>query len=177
LPEIAEDVTERKELTFSGVTIDDPEILDPEEVENRILAEQLAESLRNPADLQSLGEESSEYAESDSAEDTEVDASEEVDAEMLDADELADEQSEQAPDEDIALSDEEVDESALESGQSFTRPQLTESGIEISNHGFLDPEEVEKRLLAEQLAESLRNPPYLQSNPEEEFIEETSEKD
>jgi hypothetical protein len=169
-PELSEELTKRKELTPSGLPIDDIEVLDPEEVEKRTLAEQLAESLRNPAYLQSLDEDLSEGIEADSAEETEADIFEEVNAELLDADELADDQSEQEP-------DEEIDESALESDQSFTRPQMTASGVEISGHGYLDPEEVEKRLLAEQLAESLRNPAYRQSNPEEELLEEIEEEE
>lgn len=168
--ELSEDLTKRKELTPSGLPINDPEVLDPEEVEKRILAEQLTESLRNPAYLRATVDANSEEAE-DTIEDTADDT------EMENSDELADDQSEQEPDEEIALSDEEVDESALESDQSYMRPQQTASGVEISEHSYLDPAEIEKRLFAEQLAESLRNPAYLESSPDEEILEETSEED
>jgi hypothetical protein len=46
-----------------------------------------------------------------------------------------------------------------------------------SAHGSLDPAEVEALLLAEQLAESLRNPAYLQFTPEEPVPAETEEED
>jgi hypothetical protein len=166
---IAPDVTEREELTPAGLPIGDPEYPDHAEVESRLLTEQLAESFRNPAYLQAIDEEPSEGIETDTLDDTE--------AEVLEEEEFADDQSEQESNEEVTLNDEEVDEFQAEDERSFMRPQLTEAGVEISEHGYLDPEEVEKRLLDEQLAESLRNPAYLESSPDEEILEETSEED
>jgi hypothetical protein len=167
--EIAPDVTERAELTPGGLPIGDPGYPDPAEVENRLLTEQLAEALRNPAYLQAVDEEPSEGIETDTLDDTE--------AEVLEDEEFADDQSEQESDEEVTLNDEEVDEYQAEDERSFMRPQLTEAGVEISEHGYLNPEEVEKRLLDEQLVESMRNPAYQESDPDEEILEETSEED
>jgi hypothetical protein len=168
-PEIAPDVTEREELTPAGLPVGDPGYPDPAEVENRLLTEQLAESLRNPAYLQAVDEEPSEDIDPDTLEETE--------AEVLEDEEFVDDPGEQETAEEVAVSDADPDEAPAESDQSTGRPQLTEAGVEISEHGSLDPAEVEKRLLNEQLAESLRNPAYLQSDSEEEATEEIEDEE
>jgi hypothetical protein len=125
--------------------------------------------LRNPAYLQAVDEEPSEDIDPDTLEETE--------AEVLEDEELADDPSEEEIDDEAEASDADPDEAPAESDLSAGRPQLNEAGVEISEHGSLDPEEVEERLLNEQLAESLQNPAYLQSNSEEEASEEIEEEE
>jgi len=168
-PEIVPEVSEWEELTPSGLPAGDPGYTDPAEVENRLLTEQLAESLRNPAYLQAVDEEPSEDIDPDTLEETE--------AEVLEDEELADDPSEEEIDDEAEASDADPGEATGESDLSAGRPQLNEAGVEISEHGSLDPEEVEERLLNEQLAESLQNPAYLQSNSEEEASEEIEEEE
>ena len=176
-PETVSDVTEPEELTPSGVPINDPGSLDPEEVENRLLADQLAESLRNPAYLQATAGAPSADIEPDTPEATEAGSPGVETAELLGAEGGADHQSEQALEEETALNDAEAAEPPPKNDQSAGRPQLTEAGVPVSEHGSLDPAEVEALLLAEQLAESLRNPAYLQPAPVESNFEETEEED
>jgi hypothetical protein len=176
-PEIASDVTQPERLTPAGVRIDDPRNLDPEEVEERILAEQLAESLRNPAYLQATAEEPSADTGPEDSEEAEAEPPAAAAAGAVGADELSGEQSKQEPDEEASIAEADAAEQPPDSDQSGERPQLTPSGLPIDDPEKLDVEEVENRILAEQLAESLRNPAYLQSTPEESVPEETEEED
>lgn len=157
-------------LTESGMPTGEGIHPDPEEVENRILGEQLAESLRYPAYLQYNGEDSppgEEFAGDRPAEEA-------IETEMAEA--TPEDDGESDPEDESALNAETSPDAPLVSNESAERPQMTEAGVLISEHGHPDPAAVEARLMAGQLAESQRNPAYLQTEqsalPEEEDPEE-----
>jgi hypothetical protein len=158
-----------EQMTEAGVPIGEGIHPDPEDVENRILGEQLAESLRNPAYLQYSGEDpppDEEFAGDRPAEEA-------IETEMAEA--TPEDDGESEPEDENALNAETSTDAPLSSHESTERPQMTPAGVLISEQEHTDPAEIEDRLMAEQLAESQRNPAYLQTEqselPEEEDIE------
>jgi hypothetical protein len=158
-----------EQMTESGLPLGEGIHPDPEEVENRILAEQLAESLRNPAYLQEIVEEPP--PDEELAADTP--AEEAAESEMAEA--TPQEEEESDIEDESALNAETSADAPPSSDESAERPQMTEAGVLISEHEHPDPAEVEARLMAEQLAESQRKPAYLQTEQAELPEEEGSE--
>jgi hypothetical protein len=156
----------------SGMAGADDEIFDRQEVEDRMLEEQMAESLRSPAYL------SGRSADDDPRIDTEDVDEEEESSESLnvvglyDGDEFADGELEDDPENDMQSSIE------LEQDENFPAEQISKSeGWLVTEDDRVDFNELEERTLNAQIEESLRNPAYLQSISEEETIEEDSEED
>jgi hypothetical protein len=160
-----------EQMTEAGVPIGEGIHPDPEDVENRILGEQLAESFRNPAYLQYEGEDVP--ADEEIAEDTPSEGAAEAEAKMAEVS-LDDGGGSEAEDE-STLNAETLADASFASDESAMRPQMTEAGVLISELEHPDPAELEARLMAEQLAESQRNPAYLRTEQNEQSEEEDSQ--
>lgn len=140
------------------------ETIDLQDIENRILSEQLAESLRNPAYLSAILRNSFEPDDPDELEEAEVDSDYKETEDPLRQAEAAYE--EQAEEESFI----EDDRYAAEADGEFPyqdrfaeRFLLTEAGTVIRTE-VDDLQEIENRILEEQLAESLSYPAYQRNN-------------
>jgi hypothetical protein len=117
-----------EELTPSGDPVADGEIIDMQEVEERMLAEQLAESLRNPAYLSGASVQLSAPIDPEGSMETEAEEGETVlqEDESSAQDELAESVDEELPDE-IVSYPLEADESISEEDQVEEQEYITET--------------------------------------------------
>jgi hypothetical protein len=115
-----------EELTPSGDPVADGEIIDMQEVEDRMLAEQLAESLRNPANLSGASVQLSAPIDPEDSMETEEGETVLQEDESSAQDELAESEDEELPD-DIVSYPLEADESISEEGQVEEQEYITET--------------------------------------------------
>jgi len=153
-------------LTPAGIPVADGEAVDIQEIEDRRLAEQLAESRRNPAYLSGAYLNPSEPIDPEDSGETEETAVIEELAESLKGNELTDSGGEEEPQDDSAFHAAEANEDLSKEDQSAERVYMTEAGYPIGGE-IVDVAEIEERMLKAQLEESLRNPAYLQASPAE----------
>ena len=158
LPKIAFGKGQPEMLTPSGVPVSDVETVDLQEIEDRILGEQLAESLRNPAYLLATVSKVSEPIDPDDSEEMQENTDGAVSADSFEKNGFADEEIEEGP--------QVADGQLPNEDQPAEHALLTEAGIPIGTE-MVDLAEIEDRILNAQLEESLRNPAYLQGSPAE----------
>lgn len=149
--------------TFGATDLDDEDI-DMQAIEDQMIEDQMDETLSNPANL--FGESTA----STSATDPEDLVEEEISDDLNN--EIADGEAEDDPENNMNFSIEPEQDEDLP-----TEPgPMSEEELVIENDAF-DANGLEEQSLNPQIEESLRNPAYLQSNHEEEIIEEESEED
>jgi len=160
-----------EELTPSEDPVADGEIIDMQEVEERMLAEQLAESLRNPAYLSGAAVQLSAPIDPEDSMETEEGATVLQEDESSAQDELAESEDEELPDDIVSYPPEE-DETISEENQVEEQEYATEADFPVDDE-MVDTAEIEDQMMNAQIEESRKKPAHLQALPERPVPEET----
>jgi len=175
-PEIAFLTAKPEMLTPAGLPIAESGTVNMKDIEDRILSEQLAESLRNPAYLAAafkgpltpIDPDNEEAGDEAQAEETP--SSSEISG-------ISEEGAEEKLQVESALNETDAARQLSEANPPAQRMRMPEAGVPISESGAVGVAEIEARMLNEQLAASLRNPAYLQPGLTELPSEEPPEED
>ena len=155
-----------------GVPEAELESIDMQAVEERVLAEQLAESLRNPAYLSGASLELSGLEEPEQVEEEGENPESGQASEPVDDIETGEDEIEEAPDDEVEDYASEPDATPLDEEQEL----MSEAEIPVDGES-IDYNVEEEQVLDEQLEASQRSPAYLQVVEEEPPPEDSEEED
>jgi hypothetical protein len=164
-----ENQVENKQLGLispSGIYVADGTMIDMQVIESQMLAEQVAESLRNPAYLLGVSIEASGQTDPEEMEEAVEDSDADQAIEVLDETKIGDSEIEEETPDYSEYYAAEADVFSADEGKSGDHVFMTEAGIPIGSEA-VDFNEIEERILNAQLEESQRNPAYLQATAEE----------
>lgn len=155
-----------KITNFSGIALDEIEMIDMREIEERTMEGQFAESLRNPAYLLGISFEDPGQTILDEVHMPNEGTEDDLPIEMLDETDIGYDEIEEEPPSQSEDSFAESGGSQADEDKLGDRANMTEAGVGV-NFETVDFNEVEERILSAQLRESQRNPAYLQTSAEE----------
>jgi hypothetical protein len=160
----------------SGMPVPGAEAVDMQEIEDRLLEEQIAESLRRPAYLAGTYFEPSGPNDPEDFEETKEEIEESEGVEAFKDNALADAEIEEEPQDDTEAQVLKTEGSLSGSDKSTEGVLFTESGFPIG--GFINNfDEIDDKKLKAQIEESVKNPAYLQTLPAEHGSEATEDQD